>query len=52
MRLLNDDTLVETYFRAIDLQLEREFIHLLRAEIHRRKLNVSTILGDRAIARP
>ncbi|GAB2677157.1 sporulation histidine kinase inhibitor Sda [Paenibacillus thermoaerophilus] len=52
MRLLNDDTLLETYFRAIDLQLEREFIHLLREEIHRRKINISIIQGDRTISRP
>jgi len=38
MRSLTDESLIETYFKAIDLQLEDEFIKLLEQEIERRNL--------------
>jgi developmental checkpoint coupling sporulation initiation to replication initiation len=41
MRLLSNDTLMETYFKAVDLKLDKDFIFLLLAEIKRRNLNVS-----------
>lgn len=40
MTLLNDDILVETYQKAVELKLDREFISLLLAEINRRKLEL------------
>ncbi|WP_010271159.1 sporulation histidine kinase inhibitor Sda [Paenibacillus senegalensis] len=40
MTLLNDDILVETYQKAVELNLDREFISLLLAEINRRKLEL------------
>ncbi|MEK0316885.1 sporulation histidine kinase inhibitor Sda [Cohnella sp. 56] len=36
--LLSDELLLEAYQHAVRLQLEREFLHLLRAEIRRRQL--------------
>ena len=38
MNLIKDDKLVESYFLALDLNLENEFLDLLRAEIHRRHI--------------
>lgn len=38
MRLLSDESLLETYFKAIDLDLEEEFIRLLLEEIQRRNI--------------
>ena len=38
--LLPDDQLLDAYRSAIRLQLEREFLHMLRSEIRRRKLSV------------
>jgi developmental checkpoint coupling sporulation initiation to replication initiation len=40
MRLLSDDLLIDTYFRAIDLKLEEAFIQLILKEVNRRKLNI------------
>ncbi|MCI3919988.1 sporulation histidine kinase inhibitor Sda [Paenibacillus sp. TRM 82003] len=40
MRELSDESLIETYFKAIDLELEAEFIKLLEREIERRKLEL------------
>ncbi|WP_199620501.1 sporulation histidine kinase inhibitor Sda [Paenibacillus alkalitolerans] len=41
MRLLSDENLLETYFKAIDLDLEQDFINLLLDEIRRRNLELS-----------
>ncbi|MFC5988785.1 sporulation histidine kinase inhibitor Sda [Marinicrinis lubricantis] len=41
MKLLSNEALVETYVKAVDLNLERDFIDLLFQEIKRRKLNVT-----------
>lgn len=40
MRLLTNELLIESYLRALELQLDREFIDLLRAEIQERNLPV------------
>lgn len=40
MALLTDEMLLDSYRMATELQLEREFIALLLAEIHKRELNV------------
>lgn len=38
MKSLSDDLLIETYFKAIELQLSVEFISLIKEEIERRSL--------------
>ena len=38
MKLLSDESLLESYYRAVDLKLDQEFIQLLWDEIERRKL--------------
>ncbi|MDF2722035.1 MAG: Sporulation inhibitor [Paenibacillus sp.] len=40
MRTLSNEALVDSYFKAIDLKLDREFVMLLLAEIKRRKINI------------
>jgi len=40
MKGLSNESLIETYFKAIDLELEQDFIKLLEQEIERRKLDV------------
>lgn len=40
MRILSNEILIESYLRALDLKLEKEFIDLLLKEIKRRKLHV------------
>ncbi|NHN30383.1 sporulation histidine kinase inhibitor Sda [Paenibacillus agricola] len=40
MRLMSNEVLIDTYFKALDLKLEKEFIRLLLDEISRRKLSV------------
>lgn len=40
MRILSNEVLLDSYFRALDLKLEREFIDLLLTEIERRKLHI------------
>ena len=39
MRKLSDELLIESYFKAQDLNLSYDFIHLIEAEIHRRSLS-------------
>lgn len=39
--LLSDELLLEAYHQAVRLQLEREFVFMLRAEIKRRMLPVA-----------
>lgn len=36
---LPDDLLLDAYSNALRLQLEREFVHMLRTEIRRRRLS-------------
>ncbi len=40
MRLLSNDILMDTYNKAVEMQLEREFINMLLMEIHRRDLKI------------
>lgn len=39
MRLLSDELLIETYYKAIELKLSPEFIRLIETEMDRRALN-------------
>lgn len=39
MRKLSDELLIESYFKAIELNLSIEFILLIETEIHRRSLS-------------
>ncbi|WP_085523296.1 sporulation histidine kinase inhibitor Sda [Tuberibacillus sp. Marseille-P3662] len=38
MEKLSDDLLIESYFKAKELELSTEFIRLIEKEIHRRSL--------------
>lgn len=38
VKLLNDESLIETYYKALELELEEEFIKLLEKEMERRQL--------------
>ncbi|MBA4535908.1 sporulation histidine kinase inhibitor Sda [Bacillus aquiflavi] len=38
MRRLSDKLLIESYYKAIELNLNPEFIRLIEIEIHRRSL--------------
>ncbi|WAA10346.1 sporulation histidine kinase inhibitor Sda [Fervidibacillus albus] len=40
MKLLSDDLLIESYYKAIKFNLSPEFIRLIEKEIHRRSLDV------------
>ena len=40
MKLISNEILVDSYFRAIDLQLEEEFVQLLLDEIRNRQINL------------
>lgn len=42
MELLSDEMLVETYYAAIQYELEPEFIRMLALEMKRRRLNPET----------
>lgn len=39
--MLPDEMLIDAYRNALRLQLDREFVHMLRVEIRRRKLSLS-----------
>ncbi|WP_062049984.1 sporulation histidine kinase inhibitor Sda [Bacillus sp. JCM 19034] len=39
MKNLSDELLIETYYKAIKLNLSRDFIELIRLELNRRSLN-------------
>ena len=39
MTRLPDELLIESYFKAIELRLDSEFINLIKLEIHRRDLS-------------
>lgn len=39
MNKLSDELLLESYFKAIKLQLSSDFIRLIESEIHRRSLS-------------
>ena len=38
MRKLSDELLIDSYFKALELKLNTEFIRLIEMEIHRRSL--------------
>lgn len=38
MRNLSDELLIETYFKAKELDLSNDFIRLLEKELHRRSI--------------
>ncbi|MDF2937313.1 MAG: Sporulation inhibitor [Paenibacillaceae bacterium] len=40
MRLLSNELLIESYLRALELQLDKDFIDMLRTEIQERKIVV------------
>jgi hypothetical protein len=42
MTLIKDNELIESYLMALDLQLEADFLDLLRTEIQRRKIRLHT----------
>lgn len=42
MAALTDELLLDSYQKAIELNLERDFIALLLAEIHKRNLEMKT----------
>ncbi|WP_108669572.1 sporulation histidine kinase inhibitor Sda [Peribacillus acanthi] len=39
MNKLSDDLLIESYYKATELKLSKEFIRLIEKEIHRRSLS-------------
>lgn len=43
MELLSDELLIETYFNAIQFNLDYDFIKLLKGELKRRQLNPDSI---------
>ncbi|MBO2943865.1 sporulation histidine kinase inhibitor Sda [Paenibacillus sp. F411] len=44
MAMLTDEMLLDSYYMAVELKLEREFISLLMAEIQKRNLNTDSIM--------
>ncbi|MGO4887266.1 sporulation histidine kinase inhibitor Sda [Anaerobacillus sp. MEB173] len=38
MKNLSDELLIETYFKAIELNLNKDFLELLKKELQRRSL--------------
>jgi developmental checkpoint coupling sporulation initiation to replication initiation len=46
MRLLSNEILIDTYYKAIDLKLDKDFIRLLMQEIKRRNLHVDKGLDN------
>jgi developmental checkpoint coupling sporulation initiation to replication initiation len=43
MELLSDEMLVDTYYAAIQFELEQEFIRMLAIEMKRRRLNPDAV---------
>ncbi|WP_264738617.1 sporulation histidine kinase inhibitor Sda [Cytobacillus firmus] len=39
MRKLSDELLIESYYKAKELQLSKDFIRLIETELHRRSLS-------------
>lgn len=42
MAMLSDEMLLDSYHTAVELMLDRDFIALLLAEIHKRNLETSS----------
>lgn len=43
MKKLSDELLIESYYKAIELMLSKEFIYLIESEINRRSLLLKNI---------
>lgn len=48
MRKLSDELLIETYYKAKELNLSPDFIALLEKELYRRSINPIVTLTSRA----
>jgi developmental checkpoint coupling sporulation initiation to replication initiation len=48
MRLMSNEVLIDSYFKALDLKLEVEFIKLLLDEIRHRKIILDYSLTNEA----
>lgn len=46
VRQISDETLIDSYYKALDLRLESDFLELLLAEIQRRKLTLTVLVKD------
>ncbi|MFC5447577.1 sporulation histidine kinase inhibitor Sda [Paenibacillus aestuarii] len=46
VRQISDETLIDSYYKAIDLRLESDFLDLLLAEIKRRNLKLNVFVKD------
>ncbi|WP_397386577.1 sporulation histidine kinase inhibitor Sda [Paenibacillus roseipurpureus] len=46
VRQISDETLIDSYYKALDLRLESDFLELLLAEIQRRKLKLTVLVKD------
>lgn len=47
MHELPDDLLIKSYHKAVDLNLNPQFIHLLEKEIQKRSLSIASHLKNR-----
>ncbi|MDQ1912121.1 sporulation histidine kinase inhibitor Sda [Paenibacillus sp. GD4] len=50
MKLISNEILVDSYFKAIDLKLEQEFVDLLLEEIKRRQINLDYYNGEAQVS--
>ncbi|MNI51119.1 Sporulation inhibitor sda [compost metagenome] len=48
MKVINDEALIDSYFKALDLQLEMDFVELLLTEIKRRELKLEHYVRQEA----
>lgn len=48
MKVMKDEILIDSYYKALDLKLERDFVELLLAEIKRRKLKLDNSMKQEA----
>lgn len=46
LKLISDETLIDSYYKALQLKLEPDFVDLLLAEIKRRNLKLDVNLND------
>jgi developmental checkpoint coupling sporulation initiation to replication initiation len=46
VRQISDETLIDSYYKALDLRLESDFVDLLLAEIQRRNLKLQVYFKD------
>ncbi|WP_248927799.1 sporulation histidine kinase inhibitor Sda [Paenibacillus hamazuiensis] len=50
MRMISNEVLIDSYYKALDLQLDKEFVELLLEEIKRRQLNVEFYPGNAQVS--